>query len=114
MARNVDEYEELAVRLALCSGCLAQVRQRLVDQRGQVPLFNTQSWLAAWERGLLALADLDAALDSSGGQAASNPIAAECGLEPGPKGDRPGLRGVRRWHLVVADKVKADEKVKLQ
>lgn len=52
IARDLGEYEDIAVRLAECEACLKGVRELLVSSRNNSVLFDTGGWVRSWERGL--------------------------------------------------------------
>ncbi|KAJ1488715.1 glycosyl transferase family 41-domain-containing protein [Baffinella frigidus] len=52
VTRTLREYEEVAVRLALCPVCLRKVRRDLIDKRATAPLFDTPAWVSHWESAL--------------------------------------------------------------
>ncbi|KDO26842.1 hypothetical protein SPRG_08133, partial [Saprolegnia parasitica CBS 223.65] len=53
IAKTIEEYEELAVALALDMDKLWEIRKKLEETRTTCPLFDTQRWVRNWESGLL-------------------------------------------------------------
>jgi len=50
--RTLEEYEELAVRLALHPAQLAQLRAKVQGRRLESPLYDTARWTRNWDRAL--------------------------------------------------------------
>jgi protein O-GlcNAc transferase len=57
VARSLEDYEELAVRLARCAVCLRRARARLIDGRARAALFDTAAWVRRWEAALRMAAE---------------------------------------------------------
>ncbi|OQS05600.1 UDP-N-acetylglucosamine-peptide N-acetylglucosaminyltransferase, partial [Thraustotheca clavata] len=53
IAKSMEEYEELAVALALDMDKLWEIRKKLEETRTTCPLFDTKRWVRNWESGLL-------------------------------------------------------------
>lgn len=61
IARNLEDYEELAVRIASNRTTLAALKRKLRTRRWTSPVFDTMGWMPRWERQLRNMADLVAA-----------------------------------------------------
>jgi protein O-GlcNAc transferase len=61
VARNLHDYQELAVRIAGNASALASLKRRVRQLRWTSPVFDTVGWMGRWERQLRNAADLVAA-----------------------------------------------------
>ena len=61
IARNLDDYLDLAVRIASNSTTLALLKRKVQQRRWTAPVFDTLGWMPRWQRQLRNMADLVAA-----------------------------------------------------
>jgi hypothetical protein len=61
VARNIEDYVELAVRIGKSPRTLARLKRSVQERRWTSPLFDTLSWMGLWQRQLQNIADLVAA-----------------------------------------------------
>merc|ERR1719352_1054701 len=67
VARNLEDYYEIARRLATTPYVYETVRSRLIRARHACPLYDASRWVRAWERGLLMLWETREELRAAGG-----------------------------------------------
>ena len=61
IARNLDDYLELAVRITSNRTTLAALKRKIQARRWTSPVFDTMGWMPRWQRQLRNMVDLVAA-----------------------------------------------------
>jgi len=106
VARDLEDYYQIAYRLATTSYVFEKTRYRLIHARSTCALYNAEKWVREWERGLRML--WETRLDVKRGEGEEGKVRTDSinSVDRGNAGERGGrlYRPGRRFHAVVASR----------